>query len=151
MGFPDQQTPAPICLWCLSYEPPSRASPDAWGSSHLSLGRKGNACRPALTPSFPQDRAHLRQAVPVCGLLGPALWRRPACQVSCWSPPAGGSSPSQPHTGPADQLLPKLLESSKAVWVLVLGEGRVRTVIPFELLNVGAWDVPPGGILLCIL
>lgn len=52
-----------VCTaWPLSYEPPSRASPDAWGSSHLSLGRKGNACRPALTPSFPQDRSRLSYA-----------------------------------------------------------------------------------------
>lgn len=37
---------------------------------------------PALTSTSPQDCAHLCQAVPLCGLLSPALRRRPAAQVS---------------------------------------------------------------------
>ena len=63
---------------------------------------------PALTDTSPQDRAHLRQAVPVCSLLGPALWRRPAGQVS---------GPGSPGVIPR---LPKLLGSSEGHGALAL-------------------------------
>lgn len=112
------------------------------GSCHRGLG--GKECSPpqetpatVLTQLFPQDRADLCQADPVCGLLGPALWRRPAGQVSG----PGGTGWADPGSWQPHKVVSRSASTESArklCPLLVLWEGVSAPHFSVSCLHVSA-------------